>query len=236
MARFPWLPALAVVLSLGPLGPAARAQEALPAASKWGLEVRTFGTGTSCGVYRRLSERVEFGVNLDGRFSSTDRESEQLRMTTAPDTSRVVEDTDLSERQLLAAPEVRVWSARHRRLSVFLGARVMASHRVDRQDLHVPPAPDNDSERRAEMRTEETVAGVGATAGARLQVFDHLGLLISLQPAAFSYTWGEETIDQYYRSGNPTFPSESRERRETTSRSPEFALRFAPGLFATLQF
>lgn len=228
--------ALAVVLSLGSHRPAAQAQEVPPEASKWGLEVRTFGTGTSCGVYRRLSDRYELGVGLDGRFSSTDTEIDQLRTWSDDDSSRVVQDADRSERSLLAAPELRAWAARHRRLSVFLGARVMASHRDDREDVHVPPTAKDDSERRAETRTRETAVGIGATAGARLQVFDHLGLLISLQPAAFTYAWAEETVDQYYRSGNPTFPSESREHRETTTHSPEFVLRFAPGLFATLQF
>ena len=168
-------------------------------------------TEPSIGVYRRISEKWDFGMQFTGRISTEDDDAERegtREDDSSTDTGFYRDETDEYDQFYLSVrSEARRWTRPAKRLSIFHGARFTYTHnRRTRDGLTVrTEEPDVLNSQSTHVYTNETTSdeiAFSPVMGVDVHLVKYLSAVVSMVPVSFGMAWRdyEDTRIDHYTS------------------------------------
>jgi hypothetical protein len=169
----------------------------------WRLQAQPYGYSTdySLGIYKRLSGRLDVGIQVDGTV--TDHESESWSQYALNDSTEATETTQREAEvyDIGVYADVRWWHPVVEHVDTFLGLQIGGSYRESDDRSHslrysYTGVPFESDGRTATYRRSISLI---PRFGADLELLGRLSLLVAVRPVDVSWWWGEE--DRYDEPG-----------------------------------
>ena len=160
-----------------------------------------FSSGQSLGVYHRLNESWDWGLEIGADFSES--ETDRDRVDTLGDGS-FGQDGSVSEQDSFLVNldvDLRHWSKLREKLSWFWGPRLGGSYSNSQDTFRTEDLDDNFRQFVSEGESNGFGAAAGFIVGADLILLDGLSATFALNPVRLGYRWTDrderssETVD-----------------------------------------
>lgn len=181
----------------------------------WRMQARPYPAWNdmSVGVYRRLSEHWDAGLQLASNFRSQDLE---LDHWATEDNGVAMEVRDSHEFDLTGYLEFRRWTPFRSGLAAFVGPQIAVGHHTG---WWVESSENLPYQGESYRELAEYSIGMGPVLGADLRLLSHLSISMSVRPLFVAYGWGtsHETAWSVEDPLQPARTSESTTKQDSFS-------------------
>ncbi len=185
---------------------------------KWRISVRTFDNydGALLGVYRRLGECTDLGINIDADLDASDEESDMV--WNYGDHQQAHGEGDNGGVSVALGAELRRWRHVTQRLSWYAGVRLTGEYSHDNTEFVDGELLDTGlAEFRESQEFRDLRFSVGLGTGVDVALMRHLSATFALFPISVSGVWSKATSTALWiKPGEPE--NEQRAVRETNHR------------------
>ncbi len=203
---------------------------------KWRLMagVLTSDADPDVGIYRRIADRWDFGLQVGGSLSTYNRdddaEAQQTQRTISTVGERSASRVDISLHS-----ELRRWSPRTAALATFYGFRFSVSYadgESEDDETQTSHGGTVDLTNLEEFRrTSETVGtGFSLLLGADLTLIPHLSVTVLVTPLSAATLW---SLDRQ-RTREDSYGDDERTSAEYSERSYDISFDLRPAVYLTL--